>query len=464
MDFDPITQLLLAGIAIIAAGFFILIGRERFELAVIGVALSPFLAAVFAIHSAEGELSHSETIGSYVRIGLLLLMGCVGVVKFWQHQAAQPQKIPLPMKLLMAFLVFALISTSYSIDWFYTLVRSISFIALFMFLIGLYVWLESDHRFNRIFHVLYYVFLIVVLANVASLFLLRESVWWIKNPNRFSGLWGHPNTMGAFCMICYPVALWKLAYIKSWHKLWVVLFLIVTASLHVITGSRSSILAGLLGVVVWFFFMKQRIKPIVLSVVIVGLGMLLVESTPIEQSFQRTVHQERSMTTLTGRSEFWIESLELLKEKPWFGYGFATAGKILAESELHNPEIRLWSGSAKTSLHNGYLTIASGVGIFGLMLWFMVLVMPLWRLRQFRSISEQAVIAAIVISCLVLNFVEDAINAGTSVPALSFWMAWTIALRRGNYDVANSLSAQKNEPTRLDKSKFDILNTSACMN
>lgn len=429
MNIDFITQILLAGIATVAAAYFIVIGLKRFELAIIGVTISPFLAALFSMNSGESELTTSETIGSYIRIGLLFLMGLLGLIKWLQHRSVRFEKLPPPLKMLGAFLIFAVLSTSYSIDPSYTLIRSSSFVALFIFLIGLYEWLDEEQRFSRVIQSLFFVLICILAINAASIVFLGESAWWIKNPSRFSGVWGHPNTMGAFCMICYPIALWQLARIKSWHKLWALLFILVAAGLHLITGSRSSIVAGMLAVATWFFVTKQRIKPIVLSVLVAGIVMLLIETTPIEQSFERTVNRDKSVTTLTGRSDFWIESLELIKERPLLGYGFGTAGKILAESELFNPELRLWSGSAKTSLHNGYLTIASGIGVFGALIWVALLMVPLWQMRKLNPLPARAVIMAILLSCLLLNFVEDAINAGTSVPALIFWIAWTTAIR-----------------------------------
>ncbi len=429
MSIDLTSQFLIAGIAILTAGIVMIIGLKRFELAVAGIAFSPFLAAVLALISSEGELTAEETIGSYVRIGLIFLMGSIGLIKFLHHQTSRAEKLPLPLKFLGAFLILAVFSTSYSIDWYYTLIRSLSFMALFAFLLGLYAWLNDPQRRNKVFYLLFFVLLVILIANAASLVLLRESAWWIKNPSRFIGLLGHPNTLGAFCMVCYPIALWRMAQVKSWRKLEGGLFILVAAGLHLITGSRSSILAGLVGMLTWFFVTRQRIKPIVLSVFIAALVMVLIETTPIERSFERTVNTERSVTTLTGRSEFWMVSLELIKERPLLGYGFGTAGKILAESELHNPDIRLWSGSAKTSLHNGYLTIASGTGTFGFILWIVLLLMPVWWLRQLRPLSLRAVVLAVMISCLLLNFAEDAIDAGTSLPALIFWMAWVTALR-----------------------------------
>ncbi|MDZ7376766.1 MAG: O-antigen ligase family protein, partial [candidate division KSB1 bacterium] len=249
--------------------------------------------------------------------------------------------------------------------------------------------------------------------------------------------------------------LWHMARIKSWHKLWVLLFILIAAGLHLITGSRSSILAGMLAVVTWFFVTKQKMKPIVLSVLVAGIVMLLIETTPIEQSFERTVNRDKSITTLTGRSDFWIESLELIMERPLMGYGFGTAGKILAESELYNPDLRLWSGSAKTSLHNGYLTVASGVGVFGALIWIALLMMPLWQMQKLNPLPARAVIMAILLSCLLLNFVEDAINAGTSVPALIFWMAWTAAIRMEHLET-NQTASPGGRIERLGKQKEQI--------
>lgn len=422
--FDWPGYFLLAGI-----GLFLIAGLgvwcfKRYQISVFLVSISPWISAVFFVNNTVDSVKQEATVGSYIRISLLIFVGLVGATKFFITITREKLKIPLQVKLLAVFLGIALLSTSYSLDPFYTFVRSVSFVALYGFLLGLYAWLKDDRNIDQVINSIFYVVTLIALANFVSLLALGDLVWWIYEKSRFSGLWGHPNMMGAFSMISYPVVFWKYSKAKFPQRIFIIALMLILAILQVLTGSRTSILAAAVGVSLWFLLQRKRLALVLMLTGLIAGAILILQMSPLSGLFERDTELGRSMTTLTGRTEFWSETLALIKAKPLTGYGFGIAGKIFSESDYFNPDVRLWSGSTRSSLHNGYISIFSGVGIVGFLLWCAILILPLVQARQMQLINFKALALAIFATIMLVNLVEDAINPGSSFGAVLFWITW----------------------------------------
>jgi len=239
--------------------------------------------------------------------------------------------------------------------------------------------------------------------------------------NRFQGLWGHPNNMGSFCMLAYPLLLWVYPRSTPFKKC-IVAFLIVTLiCLHLLTGSRGSLEAAVFGILMWSVVQQKPLR-VLLLLGAVGIGAFVVTQVR-PRSFEREAGY--TATDLSERPEFWLASLTLISERPILGYGYAVEGGVWADPRFNQPGYRLWSGSVRSSLHNGYLSVGVGLGLGGLLLWCAILFMPLWRFRQLPYSDYKGFAVAIMFSALVLNCIESEIG-GTAVV---FWIVWVIAER-----------------------------------
>ena len=324
--------------------------------------------------------------------------------------------LPVELSLLGGFLLFALLSTGYSIDQQYTFIRSASFVALFGFLLGLYSWIDSEQRLNQTLYALFVMVLLVTLMSVVALVAFPDRAW---AGNRFQGLWSHPNGMGTFCMLAYPLLLWVYPR-YTFFKKWMVLLLAVTLPcLHLLTGSRGSLEAAAFGVLMWFILQRKPLRVIFLLGAIGIAGFVVTQVKP--ESFEREVGY--SATDLTERPEFWAASLTLIRERPVLGYGYGVEGGVWVDPRFNQPELALWSGTSRSSLHNGYLSVAIGLGLGGVVVWCILLLMPLWRFRLSPYSDYKALTFAVMVSSLVLNVIESEIGA----TAVVFWIVWVVA-------------------------------------
>jgi O-antigen ligase len=419
---DAVTIIILIGIGLLTIATITLWSFKRYEIAVCFVGLSPWLSALFIPPNSDDLVE--ATLGSYLRISLLIWMGMVGVIQYIRFRLSHSEKIPIHFVLFGIFLLFGLLSTGYSIDPKFTLIRSCSSIALFGFLIGLHYWLRDCQKIDQVLNTIFLLVCFFIIIDAISIVIFPERAWWELN-NRFQGLWTHPNTMGSICMISYPILLWKYSRCSPIKKSMIILLIIIVASMHLLTGSRGSLLATFFGTFVWFFVQKRKVKMMLLVGMIGILILSIIHFRP--SSFGR--EEGAKFTDLTGREQFWSGSYTLLMERPILGFGYGIEGKIWEDPRFFESKETLWSGSAKTSLHNGYISIAIGLGVIGFFIWCIILLSPLWQSMSLPANDYKAFAYAVMVMCMVLNLNESVLTDTSSLAAILFWIAWVLAGR-----------------------------------
>ncbi len=419
---DPIAISVLSLIVLLFAIGVAIYSFKRYEVLVFLVALSPLISALFI---TDTQSASEEGIGSYLRVSIMLFAGLVGIIQFFRLRQIVQEKIPIHLTLMGMFLLLTLLSTTYSLDKYYTFIRSFSFIAFFGFLIGLHYWLQDRHQVDKVLHTFFLFVFICTILNALSIVIFPERAWDYYSGNRFRGLWAHPNMMGVFCMSSYPVLLWKYSRSNSFGKWAILIFVSLIAIFHILSGSRSTIFVSVFSISVWFFVLKYRIK-LVFFILVCLSGLLIMTSTTAGKYIKRDTEYGESFTTLTGRDEIWNASYLLIKDKPIFGYGYGVEGKVFEDARFYNPVESLWRGSARTSLHNGYITIVIGVGIVGFTVWLLLLYIPLRRTMLLLSDTYKAFVIAIITACLLENFVESSIVGGTTLASVFFWIVWVL--------------------------------------
>ncbi len=415
--------ILLVIILFLSAVLIFIIAFRRYDIAVLLVVFSPWISSIFIPNAPLSSDSDHASLGSYIRVSVLLLIGSIGFTKYMKSWIVN-RKIPdYKILILFSFLGLAIVSTSYSLDRDITFIRSFSFIAFFLFLLGLYTWIEEFIHIDKVLNIIYVLICIFVIGSLFTIFLFPEKAWLWEVKNRFQGLWNHPNTMGSFCMVSYPILLWKHSDYKKKGKWLTVTILVICAVLHFLTGSRGSLLTSMIGIAIWFIILQKGTK---FLVYLIGSFILLSSIIILKpSSFQRD-NSTDSLTYLTGRTELWKGALILVQEKPLLGYGYAVEGKVWDDSRFYNPEISLWRGSARASIHNGYLSVAIGVGVTGFIIWCAILFIPFWNYLNLKSSNYKATIVSIMSMGLILNFIESTISGGTTFTATVFWIAWLL--------------------------------------
>jgi O-antigen ligase len=413
---------LLILVLILVLGFYY--SWEKYELVIFFFVISPWLFSMFFSNIPvwiNEELPTGP--GGYLRGAVLLFAGGFGLFKYIKRIHFDKGGIPIHLLLLGIFLFFSFISIQYSLDQRYTFIRASLFTALFFFLIGLNSWLDNEDNFHKLLNTLYYAILFLAVISFIALIIWSSRVWWWKTPTRFLGMWSHPNELGGFSMLAYPVLLWKVYNSKNRSKYFVYFIMLIVILMHLLSGSRTSIIGSFLGVALWFIIEKNWLKFIMISMSLLVGGITLYQVSP--SSLQRG--EDSNLTNLTQREDIWETAFYFAKEQPILGYGYGVEGKIFADQLLVDIEGQHFKANAQQPLHNGYLSIFIGVGAIGFLLWLIIILLPLYNsFYSSLSLYKQYAIVTIVM-VLISNIVESALTGYNSVSDIFFWLAWVVA-------------------------------------
>lgn len=423
--FDTMTLIIAGAIGILAAACLFFCCFRRYEAAVFLAALSPLFSAVFTYSWLEETSVPVTTPGSYLRVGILLVLGATGVVKYAMHRSPALGPTPLAFKLFAALCLLAVLSGLYSLNPFFTIVRAVSLAALLGFLLGLYVWLADEGGMGRMRRALFWCVTLVTLLNLASLPVLGELAWMQNGVSRFRGLWGHPNTMGAFAAGSYPVLFLEGMHARKPGKVFIFGLVGILGVLHILTGSRASLLAAVAGLFLFHFVLRRHMKAVIASVVLLSAVLLALPGDSFFKHFERdTETGGESMFTLTGRMATWGASAVLISERPLLGYGYGVGGEVFSDPRFQDPRFAQWTGSARISLHNGYLSTLVEVGFIGFIISVLIYALPVLRARRYPPGHAKAFSLSIVFMGLMMNLVESSLGSST-VLDLFFWIGWT---------------------------------------
>ncbi|HPJ94468.1 MAG TPA: O-antigen ligase family protein [Deltaproteobacteria bacterium] len=429
-NLDMVSLTLIISIGLICAAALFFWSEKHYELVIIMILLSPWVHFLFATNipvDPEDVLNATGSIepSTYIRTSIVLFAGSIGVYKFLQSQSLDEGKIPVYFYVFGAFLLYALLSTSYSIDRRYTFIRTAEFIAFFCFLMGFFFWLKDSAHMDKTLDIFFLIIALGTIINASILVLFPDRAWWWQAPERLQGFMAHPNTLGSFCMISYPVLLWEYNRQGTTLRLFILALLSMLLVMHILSGSRTSLAASFIGFAAWHIILKKKLTFILITAIVLFGGLFLVQSRL--PGFERA--ESNSITHLTGRTQFWLGSLELAAEKPILGYGYAVEGKIWEDPRFQSNKSQLWMGSAKSSIHNGYLSVAIGLGFVGLIIWMTIIIPPFWHVLYLPTDYYKALFLVVLIQLLLTNVFESAISSSRSLESIMFWMFWIIAIK-----------------------------------
>jgi O-antigen ligase len=233
--------------------------------------------------------------------------------------------------------------------------------------------------------------------------------------------------MGAFFMLSYLALYWRMANRFNAWPAWALAALMAWAlAMHSLTGSRTSMITALFGFLVWFAFQRKPLRLLVLST-LAALGLMLIAVFQPPTFYRET---DGGMTGLTGRPEIWSAAVTLAAERPLQGYGYEVGGKIFEDPRFQNSELGLWRGSARVSLHNGYLSTLTGLGVPGFLILYTALLLPFWRSRSITDGAQcKPFLYGILAMCLIANLTESLIGSPAAITSVVLWMLSVVAGR-----------------------------------
>lgn len=171
------------------------------------------------------------------------------------------------------------------------------------------------------------------------------------------------------------------------------------------TSSASNI-SALIGIILLLIFTNRKDLKILAFFALVLIIPLVFYFLSPEQIMNILLpgKSAESVSTMTGRSNLWLLYLDAFLEHPYIGWGFAVLARI--------------SEHATTNTHNSLISIATGMGVVGLFLFFIFFFSAVYKFFKNRNYPIMGIIGgAIAISSALINSMSIAILGEGASPA-----------------------------------------------
>lgn len=222
---------------------------------------------------------------------------------------------------------------------------------------------------------------------------------------RAHGTFIHPNIFSGFLNISSILTLFLI--FKSKKKIIFSFFLLLQITALIFTFSRAGLASFVLCSFVFFFLMlikKHDVKKmglifIALFLLIVGIfSKYLLERGFIGDFFQSKKAKEMNIGSSNTRVFLKEASLNMIKNKPFFGIGFRNF--LIKENEYSTDKLE------RAYVHNIYLLIASETGLIALLIFLIMIGIILIDLIRYSLNPLNIAIACCVMSFLLIGFFD----------------------------------------------------------
>lgn len=196
----------------------------------------------------------------------------------------------------------------------------------------------------------------------------RGHAWaWVNGvrvpSRRLSGITGTPNAIGYLAAVTLLLIFLQMKFNAVHNRLVMIGLIGVNLLALILSNSRTAMVAmGTCILVVQFWrFTIGRVALALFALAAVMFIVPMLDFEAIFASLSRSGDAEEILTG-TGRTQIWGYVLELIAQRPFTGWGYASSQFIL-------PKYINMAGYTPPHAHNAYLQICFSIGIFGLALY-----------------------------------------------------------------------------------------------
>ena len=239
----------------------------------------------------------------------------------------------------------------------------------------------------------------------------------VSYPSRLQGISGQPNQLGTLAkgFMIFVIGSAYYGYLRP--ALWVSMAVMGMGTIA-LTQSRTSFFA--LVVACGLQLPRRILVPIVVCIAVIVIGIFVSgQTTDVLELIGRGGSVEEA-ETLSGRTELWQFTWDLIMARPWLGYGF-NSFESFAQT--------VWTGDSWAPIigpHNNYLGMLYSGGILGSLPWIAAFAILLCR----RFTEPVQLRDLVVVTFLMTSFSEAEVPGNSIVPTLSLFLIIAIDAKR----------------------------------
>ena len=348
--------------------------------------------------------------GAFLRVAAPFLNFLISMPFLLKKPRAISSLFSRPMLFLFLFTVFASLSSFYSKFPSYSLFKGWEYLSLV-------VWASTCCIISGQYlqGVLDTLLLMAALTIASSTFwaLVSPSVSLVSMPGSIFGiqLSGYmpilnQNTLGTLGAGVSIMAFFR--YLMGHRREY--LNLLIGSLLVVFMAQSRTSLIMLCVALIFIIYLRRSFKLIFVLVVFAVIVYVFKNgSESIQAYFQRGQNLEK-MESLSGRTYRWAAALEMARQSPFFGYGYASASRF-------NLQHYIKTGTGDT--HSSWTEILIGLGGFGVILYLCVYLstlIPLWaRKRRGRKVEYESQLSNEGLVLLVAQFIRSLTSSGSAM-------------------------------------------------
>jgi O-antigen ligase len=367
--------------------------------------------------------------------------------------------VSFPFLIAMYFILTML----WSINRELTLGRSISIVLLGTTVVGM-VWYTGNSA------VKIHEAMKAVVFPVTLLFWILTPVYGFdtslleKGLLRTAGPMLNPNGIGILGALLGPVAYYLWRGTPKKHIFWLGSFLTCVA-LIILSGTRTALSAIL---VAFTFIAITQARSFSINMLF-GAGLALLISVVLllaeVYGLPKIIHTYLRVESLAiggGRFEAWNVGWDLLRQKPWTGYGFGTEDMLFEQFGIRF----LKHGGAM--VHNSYLGLSLQIGILGAGVFFswmfLTAIKGIRSCVRIRNPLISALVATLV-AALIISLTESWLYSAGNSQSLPFWVLFGILarllvdLKRTDSEAFMRMQRIRSEPAPVSQEYLDGANS-----
>ena len=411
---------------------------------------------VLVIIQASGlteSLSNFVVLGFDIELPIWLMCYTVAVCMLLKTDRLYWLKWIYRKNTLIALLMFvACVSVIWSVDGLTTAKRSTHLVGILITVICIAANLSTETLRKSVAVILVCV---VFFNSLVSLFI--PSIGVVQTPwdhGAWQGFTWHKNTLGVITALAAFIAIYNCVFsvLKRLRFVWLSVACICVG-VNLMCDSATSLLSFLVGgcAIVGLYSLRltkagpKFVYPLLAFLVVVAL----ISFGILDFRFDDASSAVGRDGTLTGRTELWLVAWEMVKERPLFGHGY---GSIWAPNSdyalyLYRYYVDIYWGSPVSHAHNGFLQVASDLGLLiASLAVFFVLKLLFGAIKLYRRNQSSESIFIVALCCFFIthNVAEASILAGRHilwVVFLVFILQYTLKRSQRSWEGSNNNDA-----------------------
>lgn len=393
--------------------------------------------SIEAVFRARSIADKSVDLQVILKMGIWVLtfLFSIALFRFWGRKLLRIDNIGL-------FLLLLLICAScfYAPDFVYSAASAFSLLVVISLMLLVSEVLDNEEMLFPIILGCTLVMAISIIVYFAAPDFGRMKDWvngQFVMTRRLTGIAGNANTAGYISAISLLTLYYYREYFPGKSPAWYWPCVLINTATLLMSNSRTALVAVLISIGVAGLMkpFPSRLAIIFACICAAAAFLFAVEIDLIRlDAIFAMLARSGSASEIesgTGRTAIWTVVIEMIRQRPFFGWGYGSTTKLI-------PEASAQIGFIADHAHNAFLQVAVSVGLVGLLLFIIVILT-----KFYYSIRSGIQLNVAFLVFLLIDGLTEPIAFQGVATTTTFALATVLALNYGNKNAPTDRTYQQ---------------------